>query len=286
MESFCTRSGISQEFSAPITPQKNGVVERKNKVIQDMARAILYNNNVARNLCGEAVNTACHTVNRVYFRPGTKKTSYELWKGRKPNVKYFRIFGSTCFILKDRENVGKFDSRSDEGIFLDYSSTSKAYRVYNKRTMKAMKTVNVVIDESLDSNSEKGIEELTKEILPPKPRVVQEIVEQEPASPSTPGTPSVVEDSAYITTSPDSESHKEKGPSSKIQQNHPPEDIVGNLNELTLRKHTIDKCVANFVSYSCYLSQVEPTKVEEALQDESQVEAMHDELLQFQRNDV
>ena len=58
------------------------------------------------------------------------------------------------------------------------------------------------------------------------------------------------------------------------------------MNELTLRKRTVDKYVANFVSYSCYLSQVESTKVEEALQDESWVEAMHDELLQFQRNDV
>ena len=92
-----------------------------------MARAILHNKDVARNLWGEAVNIACHTVNRVYFRPGTKKTPYELWKGMKPNVKYFRIFGSTRFILKDKENVGKFDSRSDEGIFLGYSSTSKAY---------------------------------------------------------------------------------------------------------------------------------------------------------------
>ena len=61
---------------------------------------------------------------------------------------------------------------------------------------------------------------------------------------------------------------------------------MGNMNELTLRKRIVDKCVANFVSYSCYLSQVEPTKVEEALQDESWVKAMHDELLQFQRNDV
>ena len=110
MESFCTRSGISQEFSAPITPQQNGVVERKNRVIQDMARAMLHNKDVARNLWGESVNTACHTINRVYFRLGTKKTPYELWKGRKPNVKYFRIFGSTCSILKDREKVGKFDS--------------------------------------------------------------------------------------------------------------------------------------------------------------------------------
>ena len=58
------------------------------------------------------------------------------------------------------------------------------------------------------------------------------------------------------------------------------------MNELTLRKRTVDKCVAIFVSYSYYLSQVKPTKVEETLQNESWVEAMHDELLQFQRNDV
>ena len=127
MKSFCTRSNVSQEFSTPITLQQNGVVERKNRVIREMARAMLHNKDVARNLRGEAVNTACYTVNKVYFRPGTKKTPYELWKGRKPNVKYFMIFGSTCFILKDKENVGKFDSRSDEGIFLGYSSTSKAY---------------------------------------------------------------------------------------------------------------------------------------------------------------
>ena len=107
----------------------------------------------------------------------TKKTPYELWKGRKPNVKYFRIFGSTCFILKDRENVGKFDSQSDKGIFLGYSSISKAYRVYNKRTKKVMETINVFIDEALDSGSKKISEEIPKEILPTEPKVVEEIVD-------------------------------------------------------------------------------------------------------------
>ena len=90
-----------------------------------------------------------------------------------------------------------------------------------------------------------------------------------------------MEDSADIPTSPNSESHEEKGPSSKIKLNDPLEVSVENMNELTLRKRTVDKYVANFVSYSYYLSQVEPTKVEEALQDESWVEVMHDELLQF-----
>ena len=265
MESFCTRSGISQEFFASITPQQNGVVERKNRVIQEMARAMLHNKDMAKNLWGEAVNTAYYTINGVYFRLGIKKTSYELWKGRKPNVKYFRIFGSTCFILKDRENVRKFDSQCDERIFLGYSSTSKAYRGYNKRTVKVMETMNVVIDESSESGSDKFSEEIPKEILPPEPKEVQEIVEQEPASLSTPDTPSVVEDLVDISISPDFESHEEKGHFSRIKLNHPPKVIMGNMNELTLRKHTVGKCVANFVSYSCYLSQVEPTKVEEAL---------------------
>ena len=146
-----------------------------------------------------------------------------------------------------------------------------------------MATVNVVIDEASNSGSEKISEEIPKEILPSEPKVVQEIVDQEPVSPST---LSVVEVLVDIPTSPDSESHEEKGPSSRIKFNHPPEVIVRNMNELILRKCIVNKCVANIVSYSCYSSQVEPTKVEDALQDESWVEAMHDELLQFQRNDV
>ena len=150
------------------------------------------------------------------------------------------------------------------GIFLGYSSTSKTYWVYNKRTIKVMETVNVVIDEPLESSSDKFGEEMHKEILPLEPKEVQEIFEQEPASPSTLNTLSVVENSVDIFTSPDSESHKEKEPSSRIKLNHSPKVIVGNMNELTLRKHTVDKCIANFVSYSYYLSQVEPTKVEEA----------------------
>ena len=132
-----------------------------------------------------------------------------------------------------------------------------------------METVNVVIDEPSKSGSKKISEEIPKEILPPVSKDVQEIVDQELASPSTPGTPSGVEGSANIPTSPDSESHEEKEPPSRIKLNHPPKVIVRNMNELTLRKRTVDKCVANFVSYSCYLLQVEPTKIEEAFQDES-----------------
>ena len=139
-----------------------------------------------------------------------------------------------------------------------------------------METISVVIDEISDSGSVKSSEEIPKEVLPSEPKVVQEEVDQEPISPST---LIVVEVSVDILTSPKFESHEEKGPSSRIKLNHPLEVIVGNMNEFTLRKCTVDKCVTNFLSYSCYLSQLETTKVKDALEDKSWVEAMHDELL-------
>ena len=109
-----------------------------------------------------------------------------------------------------------------------------------------METVNVVINKASDFGSEKISEEIPKAILPSEPRVVQE-VDQDPVSPST---PSVVEVLANIPTSLKSESHEKKRPSLRIKLNHRLEVIVGNMNELTLRKRTIDKCVTNFVSYS------------------------------------
>jgi hypothetical protein len=142
-EELCLSYGIKQEFSSPITPQQNGVVERKNRVIQEMARVMIHSKNLAQHFWGEAVNTTCHIINRVYLRPDTSKTPYEIWRGKKPTVKYFRIFQSKCYILCDRENLGKFDPKSDEGIFLGYSSTSRAYRVFNKKTETVMESINV-----------------------------------------------------------------------------------------------------------------------------------------------
>ena len=114
-----------------------------------MARVMLLNKKIPQKFWGEAVNTSCHIGNRIYFRVGTKKTAYEIWNGKKPKVKYFRVFGSKCYILNDRENLGKFDAKSDEGIFLGYSTSSQAYRVYNKRTKTIMESINVKIDDAI-----------------------------------------------------------------------------------------------------------------------------------------
>ena len=97
----------------------------------------------------EAVSTACHILNRCLIRPILKKTPYELWRGKKPNISYFHPFGCKCYIHNNgKNNLGKFDPRSDEGIFLGYSPSSRAFRVFNKRTLSVEESVHVVFDET------------------------------------------------------------------------------------------------------------------------------------------
>jgi transposase InsO family protein len=74
-EDLCDQHGIKQEFSSPITRQQNGVVESKNQVIQEMSRVMIHAKNIAQHFWGEAVNTACHIINRVYLRTEIDKTS-------------------------------------------------------------------------------------------------------------------------------------------------------------------------------------------------------------------
>src|ERR1044072_5238622 len=155
---FCSDEGIFHEFSAPITTQQNGVVERKNRTIQESARVMLHAKNLPYHFWAEAMNTACYILNRVTIRSGTNSTLYEIWKGRKPTVKYFHVFGSKCYILADREQRRKMDPKSEEGIFLGYSAISRAYRVYNLRSKVMMESINVVVDD-IPEEKERIIEE-------------------------------------------------------------------------------------------------------------------------------
>jgi hypothetical protein len=96
----------------------------------------------------EIVNTTLYILNRGKIRVNNNKTPYELWKGRPTIVKYFKFFGSKCYIKRDDKNLGKFYSRADEGIFLGYSSRSKAYICYNTTLHKIIESANVKFDEA------------------------------------------------------------------------------------------------------------------------------------------
>ena len=98
IDELCDEFGIRHQFSAKYTPQSNGLVERKNRTLIDMARSMLSEYNVSQSFWAEAINMACYCSNRLYCHPLKEKTPYELLNGRKPNIAYFWVFiaNATC----------------------------------------------------------------------------------------------------------------------------------------------------------------------------------------------
>jgi len=112
---FCDESGFQHIFSSPYTPEQNGVVERKNKSLQEMTRTLLIESNISSHFWAEAVSIACYIINKVFLRHILEKTPYELFKGKKPIVSYFHVFGCKCFVLKNaNDRSGKFEEKLDE----------------------------------------------------------------------------------------------------------------------------------------------------------------------------
>jgi len=145
---FCEKIGILHNFSAPRTPQQNGVVERKNRSLEELARTMLSESSLPKYFWVDAVSTSCYVMNKVLIRLILKKTPYELFNGRKPNISHLKVFGCSCFVLNNgKENLGKFDEKVDHDIFIGYSLNSHAYKVYNKRLMIVEESVHVVFDE-------------------------------------------------------------------------------------------------------------------------------------------
>lgn len=87
------------------------------------------------------------------MRIGTLQTPYEIWKGGKSSLKHFHTFGSKCHVLNDRVHLEKFEPKGDEAVFIGYSETSRAYRVYNVRTRTIFKSKNIKIDNTDDYSS-------------------------------------------------------------------------------------------------------------------------------------
>jgi hypothetical protein len=112
----------------------------------------------------EAINTACYSINRLYLHQILKKISYELLTGKKPNVLYFRVFGSKCFILVKIGRKSKFAPKAIEGFLLGYDSNTRAYRVFNKSTGLVEVSCDIVFDETNGSQEEQvDLDELDDE---------------------------------------------------------------------------------------------------------------------------
>ncbi|GJU45927.1 putative ribonuclease H-like domain-containing protein [Tanacetum coccineum] len=143
MDEFCREKGIKREYSVARTPQQNGVAERKNRTLIEAARTMLADSKLPITFWAEAVSTACYVQNRVLIVKPHNKTPYELFRGIKPAIGFMKPFGCHVTILNTLDKLGKFDGKSDEGFFVGYSLSSKAFRVYNIRTRKVQENLHI-----------------------------------------------------------------------------------------------------------------------------------------------
>ena len=133
MKEFCSEKGITPTFSAFRTPHQNGMVERKNRTLIEATRTMLEESKLPTYFWAEAINTACYTQNISIINQALGKLPYQLMKNKKPTLNFLHVFGCKCFVLRNQgENLGKFEAKEDETIFIGYTTT-RAYRVYNLR---------------------------------------------------------------------------------------------------------------------------------------------------------
>ncbi|GJV91938.1 retrovirus-related pol polyprotein from transposon TNT 1-94 [Tanacetum coccineum] len=159
IRAFCDANGITHNFSAPRSPQSNGVVEHKNRTLQEMARTMLNEQSIPQNFWCNVVDTSTYILNRILIKHFLGKTPYELFKGKKPYLEHFKVFGSKCFILNNKDYLTKLDPKSTEGVFLGYFPKSKAYIVLNKETIKVEESLNLKFDENPPPKSSPLVDE-------------------------------------------------------------------------------------------------------------------------------
>nr|GEW77647.1 hypothetical protein [Tanacetum cinerariifolium] len=147
LHAYFDSEGILHQTSVARTPEQNGVVKRRNRTIVEAARTMLSAAKVPLFFWAEAIATTCFTQNRSLVIPRHEKTPYHIINDRKPSVKFFHIFGSLCYIVRDGENLDKIKEKCDACIFVGYSTQSRAYRVFNKRTRVIVETIHVNFDE-------------------------------------------------------------------------------------------------------------------------------------------
>ncbi|GKB04352.1 retrovirus-related pol polyprotein from transposon TNT 1-94 [Tanacetum coccineum] len=167
LNAFFKEEGIEHQTSTPRTPEQNGVVERRNRTLVEAARTMLSASKLPLFFWAEAIATACYNSrkNRSIIIPTHEKMAYHIINDRKPSIKHLHIFGCTCYLTRDGENLDKMKEKGDSCILVGYSTQSKGYRVYNKRTRLIVESIHLRFDE-IKEISETSVANDTSGLVP------------------------------------------------------------------------------------------------------------------------
>ncbi|GJY58416.1 putative ribonuclease H-like domain-containing protein, partial [Tanacetum coccineum] len=141
---FLTTKDKTSEILKRFIKEIENLVDKKVEIIRS-DNGTEFKNKVMDDFCREkeAVSIACYVQNRVLVVKPHNKTLYELFRGFKPALSFMRPFGYHVTILNTLDSLGKFDGKSDEGFFVGYSLSSKAFRVYNTRTKRVEENLHI-----------------------------------------------------------------------------------------------------------------------------------------------
>jgi len=145
---ICEQAGIKRQFTAPYSPQQNGVVERRNRTVMEMSRALLKSMRVPGRLWGEAVRHSVHLLNRLPTKAMGYRTPFEAWSGRRPQLGHLKVFGCTAHVRTASPHLKKLDDRSNPMVYLGVEDGSKAHRLFNPQTKRIIVSRDVVFEES------------------------------------------------------------------------------------------------------------------------------------------
>ncbi|KAJ9544580.1 hypothetical protein OSB04_024287 [Centaurea solstitialis] len=282
IENYLTSVGVTHNFCAPRTPQQKGVVERKNRTLVEVARTMLNASGLPLTFWVDAVSTACYTQNRFLVVKRFDKIPYQLLYNKRPNIKFFHVFGCKCYALNDRDPVVKFDPKADDVMFIGYAWDSVAYKIFNDcyedfeendRTSASSDRASANVDRVFASKTSTSAElpENSSSVSLSEPSHTEPIHDvptpiatsppTEPSDPNTSTDPTSIP--SDIPSEPTNSSHEVTH--ENLNQSQSLQQITSNINP----PHT-----------------VKAKKVTKALANPFWVEAMQDELLLFRRNNV
>ena len=147
-ENYLKNNNIIHQTTIARTPEQNGVAERKKRSLVEMMRCMLSDANMPKHFWAEALSTANYIINRCPASSLNGKTPYEYLNGNIPNISHLRVFGCIGYVHIDKEERKKLDFKARKCIFLGYSLTKKAYRLYDVRQEKVICSRNVIFDEN------------------------------------------------------------------------------------------------------------------------------------------
>nr|GEX27607.1 retrovirus-related Pol polyprotein from transposon TNT 1-94 [Tanacetum cinerariifolium] len=124
LHAYFASEGILYQMLVARTPEQNGVVERRNRTLVEAARTMLSVPKVPLFFWAEAIATTCFTQNRSLVIPRHEKTPYHIINEQKPSVKFFYIFGSLCYIVRDDENLDKMKEKVSSDPVLECPTTA------------------------------------------------------------------------------------------------------------------------------------------------------------------